>query len=63
MAIVVGHSIKVKKMTIGVDIVDSGVGHDSGVECVDECADVEDCLLYTSPSPRDRTRSRMPSSA
>ena len=26
--------------------------HDSG-----------DCLLYTSPSPRDRTRSRMPSSA
>ena len=43
-----------------------------------ECADVEssvsgitagevvmysDCLLYTSPSPRDRTRSRMPSSA
>ena len=26
---------------------------------------VEDltCLLYTSPSPRDRTRSRMPSSA
>ena len=24
---------------------------------------VEACLLYTSPSPRDRTRSRMPSSA
>ena len=24
---------------------------------------VESCLLYTSPSPRDRTRSRMPSSA
>ena len=23
----------------------------------------ENCLLYTSPSPRDRTRSRMPSSA
>ena len=23
----------------------------------------EACLLYTSPSPRDRTRSRMPSSA
>ena len=41
----------------------------------DEIKDVEDainvilngdyyaCLLYTSPSPRDRTRSRMPSSA
>ena len=25
--------------------------------------DVKVCLLYTSPSPRDRTRSRMPSSA
>ena len=25
--------------------------------------EVETCLLYTSPSPRDRTRSRMPSSA
>ena len=24
---------------------------------------VSNCLLYTSPSPRDRTRSRMPSSA
>ena len=28
------------------------------------CATIpSDCLLYTSPSPRDRTRSRMPSSA
>ena len=26
-------------------------------------ARARDCLLYTSPSPRDRTRSRMPSSA
>ena len=25
--------------------------------------DCDNCLLYTSPSPRDRTRSRMPSSA
>ena len=25
--------------------------------------DLKSCLLYTSPSPRDRTRSRMPSSA
>ena len=29
-------------------------------EFIDE---VKGCLLYTSPSPRDRTRSRMPSSA
>ena len=26
-------------------------------------ADIKDCLLYTSPSPRDRQKSRMPSSA
>ena len=28
-----------------------------------EANEAYDCLLYTSPSPRDRTRSRMPSSA
>ena len=30
---------------------------------VDVLVEVIGCLLYTSPSPRDRTRSRMPSSA
>ena len=41
------------------------------IEQVTSCKSYEDaliavskyCLLYTSPSPRDRTRSRMPSSA
>ena len=28
-----------------------------------DTGDITTCLLYTSPSPRDRTRSRMPSSA
>ena len=40
-------------------------------ETPEECArfhdveylDITDCLLYTSPSPRDRQKSRMPSSA
>ena len=35
-------------------------------ELIEQYQDPEDpssCLLYTSPSPRDRTRSRMPSSA
>ena len=34
-------------------------------EAIDKVPRVQykDCLLYTSPSPRDRTRSRMPSSA
>ena len=30
---------------------------------VSPAGDINGCLLYTSPSPRDRTRSRMPSSA
>ena len=29
----------------------------------DSGTQISNCLLYTSPSPRDRTRSRMPSSA
>ena len=33
----------------------AGSVHGKALRCV--------CLLYTSPSPRDRTRSRMPSSA
>ena len=36
-------------------------GHE--MECFGEHAFAGPCLLYTSPSPRDRTRSRMPSSA
>ena len=34
----------------------------AGVDVMDHTPD-KVCLLYTSPSPRDRTRSRMPSSA
>ena len=34
-----------------------------GVAIVTTPQGVMTCLLYTSPSPRDRTRSRMPSSA
>ena len=35
----------------------SGCGKSTFIRCINSC------LLYTSPSPRDRTRSRMPSSA
>jgi len=34
-----------------------------GAGIITELEDSATCLLYTSPSPRDRTRSRMPSSA
>ena len=36
---------------------------DKGIELGYEPEDVESCLLYTSPSPRDISGSRMPSSA
>ena len=41
------------------------IGHDWGSLIAANAALLEPdtCLLYTSPSPRDRTRSRMPSSA
>ena len=35
----------------------------SGAEGWKDIKDFGDCLLYTSPSPRDRQKSRMPSSA
>ena len=36
---------------------------DPGYKFIRHARDNNICLLYTSPSPRDRTRSRMPSSA
>ena len=39
----------------------AGVGINAGIQ--DYVKIVNDCLLYTSPSPRDKRQSRMPSSA
>ena len=36
---------------------------DESKDVLEKVTLIKDCLLYTSPSPRDRTRSRMPSSA
>ena len=56
----------------GWDVVGSGRTEDtlqalsseiSNMEILPVDARDDVCLLYTSPSPRDRTRSRMPSSA
>ena len=62
------------RLSAGQTILDIGCG--SGSVTVEAAIQVEEsgkvigvdidpnaCLLYTSPSPRDRTRSRMPSSA
>ena len=37
-------------------------GH-MNIEALKKTIETKDCLLYTSPSPRDSRRSRMPSSA
>ena len=42
----------------------TGLSYDEATEALKVAnGHVKTCLLYTSPSPRDRTRSRMPSSA
>ena len=47
-----------------IDPIDGTANYFRGLdECCVSIALMEGCLLYTSPSPRDRTRSRMPSSA
>ena len=51
---------KLSTSAIQEDIADDDLYGDEPDELSDE---MEICLLYTSPSPRDRTRSRMPSSA
>ena len=63
-----GDEVRVLGVAVGrIDSIDPGKDQvrvamtlDRGIEIP---ADAKACLLYTSPSPRDRTRSRMPSSA
>ena len=40
-----------------------GLSGEETIELGEKSLVLKVCLLYTSPSPRDRTRSRMPSSA
>ena len=47
---------------IAIEIMPQADGINNIVLTVDT-ESISTCLLYTSPSPRDRTRSRMPSSA
>ena len=57
-----GRKVATLSGTIAADI----LGRTAGVIATpydDDVHPYSDCLLYTSPSPRDRTRSRMPSSA
>ena len=58
-------NILISPSLLSADFADLGVE----VRAIDEAGadmihiDVMDCLLYTSPSPRDLSTSRMPSSA
>ena len=60
-------SYKVKKAAVlGSGVMGSGIAchlANVGIDVLMLDIQPNDCLLYTSPSPRDRTRSRMPSSA
>ena len=51
------------KNSDGIYQVEAGYGQDLNFSLPPDQASDRVCLLYTSPSPRDRTRSRMPSSA
>ena len=53
------HKVMVEGLKRGDKVITSG----GIVGTVERIIENDSCLLYTSPSPRDRTRSRMPSSA
>ena len=69
----VGVAVVVHELDVGLDVAEGEEGdarearvvvaEDALLEAVGVAAVVEDCLLYTSPSPRDGLLSRMPSSA
>ena len=55
-------SVEGMEMTLALELSQKGINdrEDLAEQSIEE---LTSCLLYTSPSPRDRTRSRMPSSA
>ena len=57
---IIGDLLKVEGNEWLMDEIMKTIGETSSVE---EIAKHSVCLLYTSPSPRDRQKSRMPSSA
>ena len=53
------HAAKLQMNVVLMDLNKDGLSETHSLMA--DCPSI--CLLYTSPSPRDRTRSRMPSSA
>src|SRR5664280_1954519 len=60
MEFLMGRTLSNAMLNLGVTDTATQAMYDLGIE-IEEL--ISSCLLYTSPSPRDRTRSRMPSSA
>ena len=52
-----------RRQTFDVMLTDLMMPSMDGITLVQESLKIDPCLLYTSPSPRDTERSRMPSSA
>jgi len=52
-----------RKSTLEISQVIEGIGGEINASTSKETTHLYTCLLYTSPSPRDRQKSRMPSSA
>ena len=48
---------------LGTDHTEYFVTSKEALDVIPQIPHIYDCLLYTSPSPRDRQKSRMPSSA
>ena len=51
------------KRQLGAPVLEINVADEQVDDLVDDALQYFHCLLYTSPSPRDRQKSRMPSSA
>ena len=55
--------LEIRKTIAHVEQTRPGIAPDKSYAMMKVTVHNEDCLLYTSPSPRDRQKSRMPSSA
>ena len=55
-SVVIGHNLKFDLSFLNYDLINNGFENIAN-------ENIDTCLLYTSPSPRDTERSRMPSSA
>ena len=62
LAAIAAHFARRSDVRVGAIIVDHGLQEDSAAVAA-QTAQTLTCLLYTSPSPRDKRQSRMPSSA